>query len=225
MVSVDSKSGAVPPPVYPSLPSQTLSPLQPRPWRARLELTSQELAFPPPIIGASQVALAVENPPANAGDVRDAGSVPGSGGSPRGRHSNPLQDSCLENPMDRGAWLDTVHGVAESWTRLRCEHAHTSYYKAEALILAGILRTATRRLVHPPLSLSPSSILLKCTHISPPPPPGERQRKSHSFLGGFSTGKTQGGLAATGLGEGLERKEENVAQPMMSYFLSLLPPS
>ena len=46
----------------------------------------------------------VNNPPANAGDVRDAGSIPGSGRSPGGGHGNPLQFSCLENPMDKGAW-------------------------------------------------------------------------------------------------------------------------
>ena len=52
----------------------------------------------------------VENPPANAGNVRDSGSIHGSGGSPRGGHGNPLQYSCLENPMDRGAWWAAVHG-------------------------------------------------------------------------------------------------------------------
>ena len=54
--------------------------------------------------GASRVALGVKNPPANAGDVRDAGSIPGLGRSPGERHGNPLQYSCLENPTDRGAW-------------------------------------------------------------------------------------------------------------------------
>ena len=52
--------------------------------------------------------------PANAGDLRDVGSVPGLGRSPGGGHGNPLQYSCPENPMDRGAWRTTVHGVAES---------------------------------------------------------------------------------------------------------------
>ena len=60
---------------------------------------------------ASQVVLVVENPPANAGDIRDMGSIPGSGGSPGGGHSNPLQYSYLENPMDREAWWATVHRV------------------------------------------------------------------------------------------------------------------
>ena len=58
----------------------------------------------------------VKNPPANAGDSRDVGSIPGLGGSPGGEYGNPLQYSCLENPMDRGAWRTTVHEVGKSWT-------------------------------------------------------------------------------------------------------------
>ena len=58
----------------------------------------------------------VKNLPANAGDTRDAGLIPGSGRSPGEGNGNPLQYSCLENPMDRGAWWATVHGVAESDT-------------------------------------------------------------------------------------------------------------
>ena len=69
----------------------------------------------------------VKNLPANAGAPRDVGSIPGSGRSPRGEHGDPLQYSCLENPMDRGAWWTTVHRVAKSWTRLKqiSTHAHT----------------------------------------------------------------------------------------------------
>ena len=59
----------------------------------------------------------VKNLPANPGDIRDVGSNPGSGRSPGGEHSNPLQYSCLGNPMDRGAWRATVHGVTKSWTQ------------------------------------------------------------------------------------------------------------
>ena len=58
----------------------------------------------------------VKNPSANAGKVRDAGSIPGSGRSPAEGHGNPLQYSCLENPRDRGAWWATVHGVKQSDT-------------------------------------------------------------------------------------------------------------
>ena len=61
----------------------------------------------------------VKNLPPNAGDIRDAGSIPGLGGSPGGGHGNPLQYPCLENPEDRGAWWATVHGVAQSQTRLK----------------------------------------------------------------------------------------------------------
>ena len=68
---------------------------------------------------ASQVALVVKSSPVNAGDIRNAGSIPGSGGSCGGGHSNPLEYSCLEYPMDRGAWWATVHRVTKSWTRLR----------------------------------------------------------------------------------------------------------
>ena len=60
----------------------------------------------------------VKNPPANAGDVRDSSLSRGSGRSPGGGHGNPLQYSCLENPMDRGAWQATVHRVPKSWTQL-----------------------------------------------------------------------------------------------------------
>ena len=63
------------------------------------------------------MVLGVKNPPANAGD--ELGSIPGSGRPPAGGHGNLLQCSCLENPTDRGAWGSTVHGVAESWTRLK----------------------------------------------------------------------------------------------------------
>ena len=58
----------------------------------------------------------VNNPPVNAGDAGDTGSIPGSGRSPRGENGNTLQYSCLENPLDRGAWRAAVHRVAKSRT-------------------------------------------------------------------------------------------------------------
>ena len=65
------------------------------------------------------VALVVKNLPAHSGDVRDVGSIPGLGRFPGGGHGNPLQYSCLENPMHREAWRATVHRVASSWTRMK----------------------------------------------------------------------------------------------------------
>ena len=62
------------------------------------------------------VAREVKNPPANAGDIRDVGSIPGMGRSPGEGNGNPFQYSCLENPMDRGAWWSAVHRVAKSQT-------------------------------------------------------------------------------------------------------------
>ena len=55
----------------------------------------------------------VKNPPANVEDAGDVGSIPGSGRSPGGGNGSPLQDSCLDNPMDRGAWQATVQGVSK----------------------------------------------------------------------------------------------------------------
>ena len=75
---------------------------------------------------ASQVVLVVKNLPANAGDIRDVGLIPGSGRSPRGGHGSALQYPCLENPMDRGACRATVCRVSNSWTRLKqLNHACT----------------------------------------------------------------------------------------------------
>ena len=72
------------------------------------------------------MSLAVKNLPANAGDVRDTGLIPGSGRSPGGGHGNPPHYSCLENPMDRGAWWATVHRVIKSltWLKWLSMHAH-----------------------------------------------------------------------------------------------------
>ena len=67
---------------------------------------------------------AVKNLPNNAGTAGDVGSIPGSGRSPGGGHGYPLQYSCLENSMDRGAWWATVHGVAKTQTRLKQLSTH-----------------------------------------------------------------------------------------------------
>ena len=72
-----------------------------------------------------EVALAVKNPSVREGDIRDVGSIPGLGRSPGEGNGDPLQYSCLENPMDRGAWQAMVHSVAKSWTQLKQLSTHT----------------------------------------------------------------------------------------------------
>ena len=71
------------------------------------------------IKGASQVVLVVKNLPVNIGDVSDVGLISGLGRSPGEGNSNPLQYSCLENPMDGGDWQAPVQGIAKRWTRLK----------------------------------------------------------------------------------------------------------
>ena len=68
--------------------------------------------------------VVVKKPPANAGDIRHTGSIPGWGRSPGEGNGYPLQYSCLENPMDRGAWSATVHRVAKSQTQLNQLSTH-----------------------------------------------------------------------------------------------------
>ena len=67
----------------------------------------------------------VKNQPANTGDTRDTGSIPGLGRSPGEGNGNPLQYSCRENPMDKGAWWATVHGVTKSQDTTEHTYAHT----------------------------------------------------------------------------------------------------
>ena len=72
------------------------------------------------------MVLEVKNPSANAGDAGNSSSIPGSERSPAGGHGNPLQYACLENPMDRGAWWDTVHSIAKELDMTEAtQHAHT----------------------------------------------------------------------------------------------------
>ena len=80
------------------------------------------------------MVLVAKNPPANAGDVRDTGSIPVSGRSPGGEHGKSRQHSYLENPIDSGAWRATVHKFTQSQTQLKqlsiLTHRHTYYQVA-----------------------------------------------------------------------------------------------
>ena len=71
------------------------------------------------LLRASHVVLVVKNSPANTGDTRDVGSIPGLGRSPGGGHGNSLQYPCLQNPMDRGSWWAAIHTVTKSQTWLK----------------------------------------------------------------------------------------------------------
>ena len=84
----------------------------------------------------SQLILIVQlvnKPPTNAGDTRNVGSIPGSGRSPGGESGNPLQDSCLMNPMGREAWQARVHGVAKRWSRWCMDIADSESLKWEII--------------------------------------------------------------------------------------------
>ena len=84
----------------------------------------------------------VKNLPANAGDTRDAGSIPGSGRSPGGKHGNPLQYSRLESPIDRGAWQAALHGVAES------DRTDAAHMRRVLLTVGRMLCTWSLELIH-----------------------------------------------------------------------------
>ena len=117
---------------------------------------------------ASRVALVVKNLPVNAGDIRDVGSIPGLGRSPGEGHSNPLQYSCLENPMDRGVWRATVHRVAKSQTQLKQLSMHVPNERAT---LGSDWRLCRRRVLTPfflssdPLSIH-NPLLSSFSHFS-----------------------------------------------------------
>ena len=97
-----------------SLPGSSLHGI----FQARV-LESGAIAF------STQVVLVVKNSPANAGQIKDAGLIPGLQRSPGGRHGNPVQYSCLENPRDRRAWWATIHRVEKSQTQLMQLNTHS----------------------------------------------------------------------------------------------------
>ena len=117
---------------------------------------------------ASQVLLVVKNLPANAGNVRDLGSVPGWGKSPGEGTGNPLQYPCLENPMDREVWQATVHRVTKSQTPLK----RVSMHACMPFLLLGALSsflgrsTCTNLLVLKGVGLEPSPMAFHffCTY-------------------------------------------------------------
>ena len=99
------------------------------------------------------MALGVKNLPANVGDGTDAGLIPGLGRFPRDGHGNPLHCSCLENPMDRGAWWATVHRVTKSQTLLkllsthaRSTHMHTQIQEdiAKVFLVTAVILLCVR---------------------------------------------------------------------------------
>jgi len=92
------------------------------------------------MLWASQVALVVKRLPANAGDTRDKGSIPGSGRSSGGGHGNLLQYYCLQNPSDRGVWWAVVHRVAKSWTGLKQLSMQGNIMNNFSLIISTTLR-------------------------------------------------------------------------------------
>ena len=105
------------------------------------------------LLWTSQLVLVVRNLPANAGDIRDTGLVPRLGRSPAGEHGHPLQYSCLENSMDRGAWLQSIGSqrVRHGWSNFAHAHAF-SYYVWKKCNETGSTRLKTRKLDSPTAS-------------------------------------------------------------------------
>ena len=91
---------------------------------------------------ASQMALVVNNLPPNVEHVRDMSLILELGRSPGEGHGDPLQYSCLENPMDKGAWQVTVHGFAQSWTKLKWFSTHRKQLCMHACIWARVNRVS-----------------------------------------------------------------------------------
>ena len=110
------------------------------------------------------VALVVKTPPANAGDIRDRDSIPASGRSPRGGHGNPLQYSCLKNPMDRGDWQATVCRAAKSWTRLKRHSMHTQNPLTASILIQEPVSVALQ--LHVLISNLPLSLSLGVVYVS-----------------------------------------------------------
>ena len=112
--------------------------------------------------------LVIKNPPANAGDITDVGLIPGSGRSPGGAHGNPLQCSCLSNLVDRGAWWATVHGVTDSWTRLKHLATHAYICDAITTIKVRTISITSQSLLLPPFFIDYYYFMVRTLKIYPP---------------------------------------------------------
>ena len=107
----------------------------------------------------------VKNPPPTAGDAKDAYLIPGWERSPGVGKGNPLQYSCLENSMDRGAWWTTVHGVAKSWTQLST-HNKNNPYVLYCEVFVGIVFNSQSSHIHTEVaSHSTKNVLLSSLPI------------------------------------------------------------
>ena len=113
----------------------------------------------PERVGASQLALVVKNPPANVGDARDAGSIPGAGRSPGIGNGNPLQYSWLENSMDREAWWAIVHKVTKKELDTTEQlSTHTLTEDASCPVSCSWVLMNMRFLLKSPLQHSPTAL-------------------------------------------------------------------
>ena len=120
-----------------------------------------------------ELVLVVKKPPANAGDIRETDSTPGWERSPGGGHGNAFLYSCLENPMDKGAWQPIVHRVAKSWTWLKW--LNTEYNREETLyqcwvqfsyyVMSNFLQP--HDCSTPGLPVCPSTTLRACSNSCP----------------------------------------------------------
>ena len=129
------------------------------------------------------MTLLVKNPPDNSGDTRDAGSIPGSRRSPGRGHGNPLQHSCLENPVDRRAWRATVHRVARAGhdrsdlnaqlLRLYQERSHSQYLglRLQHSFLVDTIQPITGLIHFASLSLISLGNISGCLNQMEHPPP------------------------------------------------------
>ena len=143
----------------------------------------------PQVKRVSQVALVVKNLPANAGDIRDAGSIPELGRSPGEGNGYPLQYSCLENPMDRGAWWATVYRVSQSHTRLKRLSTHTGHRLRVKCHKTALVFSCKQRVLRFPtflsnlatnqIPLTPSSHSIICCNSS-------RNSGQHLTIAGLS---------------------------------------